>query len=315
MLEAFHPVFVEAPEDLRALSMDELLKNSRLEPLKEGEASSPQTLSDYLADIEALEVANPEADPDEALGVLNINDSFARNPGALLDGAKPVYYGRALKCSNLKVVLQYVALRSGSFFPAPYLDDAMWGHEGDGEGIRVIIRRRKEGDPWLLAGLLFMAKHYKRNCSCSIACEEELAEDDDGDSEEVKAAKELMRNSGCINCDDCDDLFKEDNMMNVACEIDPHTNRPLVYVALGSHAMGPTAGPRWTVFGSIDHFPENTDKTRIADYELRLAHEPFVRRTVFTRRVKWGKSGWADAPASSGHHEFGTGENLPKIVI
>lgn len=315
LLRAFRPVFVEHPDDHRALRMEELLQHSRLEPLHEGEASSPRSLSEYLAEIRALEEENQEAleAGEDALGVLNIDEWFARDPG-WVPMEQRVYYGRAIKCSNLKIVLHYFALRSGSFFPNSYIDQAMFGHEGDGEGVRVIIRRRSEADPWLLAGPLFMSKHYTRNCSCGKTCEEKTAEKKKKDDTVVeRAKKELQRKTGCIDCKDCEDPFLPNDMMNVACEVDDETKRPIVYISIGAHAMGPTSGPRWAPLFSIDHYPEISAETRVVDYQLVSSAEPNVRETVFTRRVIWGKKELFDPAASPGHGEIPTGEPDPPI--
>lgn len=315
LLRAFRPVFVEHPDDHRALRMEELLLHSRLEPLHEGTPSSPRTLSEYAAAIQDLVDANEAAIErgEQALGVLNIDDWFARDPGWVPEEER-VYYGRAIKCSDHKLVLQYFALRSGSFFPNPAIDQGMFEHEGDGEGVRVVIRRRSDADPWLLAGLLFLGKHYERNCACGTACEEETAAVKKSDGDEEKARKERMRATGCIGCEGCEDPFQpEGNETSVACEVDEHTNRPLVYVAIGAHAMGPTSGPRWAPMFSIDHYPRLDAKTRIADYELVTSAESHVRETVFTRRVIWGKTEGLDPAAYPGYDEIGTGANAPPI--
>lgn len=256
LLDAYRPIWVEHPDDLPALSMETLLRHSHLVPAPR--AGGTTTLHEYR---EAVQSYGTGAD----LANLDIDDAFAR--GRSRPAGLPTYHGRALKQDGNTIHLEYFALRAGSFAPnaAGDIELDRFEHEGDGEGCKLVIRRRGKGDPWILAGVIFDSKHYKKTC-------DHFSPDD----AETPSAGYLLE-----------------------MEVDDATGRPLIYVAVGSHALCGQAGKRrlrrengikgFLASLGVDRYLERTDETTVTDYFLRTTAEPDVHQAVFTKCITWGK--------------------------
>jgi uncharacterized Zn-binding protein involved in type VI secretion len=68
--------------------------------------------------------------------------------------------------------------------------------------------------------------------------------------------------------------------------------RPLVFVANGSHACAPTPGRRFASkfgpFGAVDWFPDR-DQKNLREHRLVTAADPKVRAAVYERSFRWGE--------------------------
>lgn len=261
LLEAYRPVFVEAPEDIPAVAMEDLLPHATLVPPPKAGPTNPRTLHDYYTAVTTGYSDNPRADGDAHL---DISDAAARGR---VSYPQRTYYGRATTYSEEgsysfpnRLRLEYFALRAGSYFANPYgyMDDDLWEHEGDGEGCAVILERKSKDDPWLLAGVQFSGSHYTQDCAKASGAKPGRAEATSG--------------------------YK--------VPMETYAGRPVIYVAVGSHAMSGQAGKRRVPgLPAVDRYPDHTSASRVASYSLQTAASEEVHRAIFTKQIHWGKDG------------------------
>ncbi|MBK8256786.1 MAG: hypothetical protein IPK82_29455 [Polyangiaceae bacterium] len=293
LLGVYRPIFVEWSDDLPAVSLDELLEHAHLEPVGGAPISNkhPRSLEEYIAnfppepilpatacppkadvdgvnkqtekdcygssDLDHAKSSNPGFAPpikDPLLAILAIDEDFARGKSKPPTKNLRTYYGRAIKKHANLIWLEYFALRAGSFLPGPVMDQDVYEHEGDGEGMFVVLRRGGPDQPFLLCGMRFDGEHCKAKC-CAASPQAV------NDYEARKLA------------------------------IDSKGGRPIVYIACGSHATSPAPGMRDAGGLTVDFYPSLTDPkaTEVANYTLATAAEENVRRALFTKKVTWGK--------------------------
>lgn len=302
LLEAYKPVFVEDPDDLQAISFENLLSHATLDPLPVGATSSPKSLKDYVDCLKAFackhkapasfhpstptaksteDIANEyeqrcekyrctDGSFTEATGEnttfledhpywwktgkddasLIVDEDYARGEKKI-DVDQPTYHGRAIKRGLHLIELQYFAIRFGSFLPNSIIDQDFFEHGGDGEGCSIMVRRVNEDSPWRLSGALFDEAHSTGKC---------------------------------CNCNPDENNLPANND-NLPVETS-NDGRPVIYVAIGSHAMSASSGMRSPGAGTVDFYPTTR---RISDYYLATSANERIRRAVFTHQITWGQ--------------------------
>ena len=256
LLRVYRPVFVELAGDIDSLNMEDLLRHAYLDPTPgdslNGAASNLGAYADMLHKYDPCPRATQK-------GNLVIDNELAR--GLKQAGGQRTYYGKAIKVSNNEIRLEYFALRPGSFFSNSYLDPNLFEHQGDGEGVELVVRRADEDQPWRLAGADFSGEHYTQCCTApNIPGREQLHQ----------------------------------------VPLEMVGSRPVIYVAIGSHALCPRSGKR-RVMGkggikgffqslAIDFYPSRTEDLSLSDYALVTSAGEHVNKAVFTKRAAWGKS-------------------------
>jgi hypothetical protein len=193
------------------------------------------------------ETSDPLSIPNLEDAVLVIPEDVARGLTSI-DGGRSSYYGRALKMGPDAIFLHYFAMRPGSFLGSAVVDQDFFEHSADAEEVMVVLRRKGEGTPWELSGLMLESDHVKASCCTKGAIE--------GPDPPLP-----VRSRG---------------------------GRPVVYVATGSHAIAPEPGMRSGHWGFPDYYDSEEDGRIVDDYDLVPSTAPDVRLSVFTKQVTWG---------------------------
>lgn len=263
-LENFQPEVGGTRESLLYEPDSDLsVKEQKKEGDREKEEGDCYSKDDHEAAIQSSVGYVPPLDKDtakkERFATLAIDEDYAR--GLTKAGGEPTYYGRAIKKHSNMIWLEYFGLRAGSFLPGPVLDQDVFEHDGDGEGVFVVLRRGGPNNPWLLSGTRFSGEHCKSKCC------------------DAKPAP--------LSADDAGAKTYTDRTLSIETD----KGRPVVYVAHGSHATSPTAERRNAGKLSIDHYPTRgaPESVTRSSYVLLSAKDDDVRQGLFTMKVMWGK--------------------------
>ena len=235
----FQPNIYEDPDDQVPIDIQTLLSHSTVK-VKKTNRSIGTSLS-----IEQYHHVLYDDDVPYAKGAengrfyLDIDDDASR---VGMEQPPAVVYARAIKRGEDLVELQYPMIRFGSYFAASGAPYRTFEHEGDGEALKLFVKR--SGDSWTLQEAQ-MAAHFKtRRC-----------------------------------CADC-----------LSYDGSGHVN---VYVAIGSHALAPTADPRRALPNGFKSLAIDLyDGQNQLDYTLRVlglsVDNRIEHECVFTKRACFG---------------------------
>lgn len=275
LLRRFQPIEYRYPDDLPAITIEELLQHGRV--LHDGEEtlarSEPTTDAAGLAAISAAyRSILPTSEPSEGgiQYVLAVDDDYAR--GRVPAGCPETVYGRVLWTSgtfnvvqpptypgaaeSAKVTLltlEYAHLRAGDWLPTRYLYDSAFQHDGDGESAFVMICvNLTTGRAWV-------------------------------------AGTNTGGHDNGRSCPDERDMYRLEPPTTIPVEIDRSSGepRPVIYIAHGSHAIAPEPGMRSAGALTTDWFPPRLPAFRHDSIALVESNE-LVRATFFTEKVIWG---------------------------
>jgi uncharacterized Zn-binding protein involved in type VI secretion len=302
LLEAYKPIFIEHPDDLRAIALEELLAcGSTLEPLPEGVTDQPTTLEDYRETLAAYAKQPEKEDPkkkDE-----DDTDDEPPDPCApcLTDG--PVTAPTDADTSSPRG-------GAADYDPTPITNDhdanlvipeAVARGEEMPDGSAQYYGRATKVTPNMIqleyfalrAGSFLPGSEINQDFfehgGDGEGCFVILRRADAGAPWLLSGVSFPGKHVGakCCNCGDQASV-SEDPSQGYAIPAITDGGRPLAFVATGSHAIAPTPGMRNSGLGTVDFYPSVEDGRRVESYTLRTSDEYDVRLGVLTKQVWWG---------------------------
>lgn len=267
LLDRFKPVEYRYDDDLRAITLPELLKHGRV--LLNGQeifarvdrdrTDDTEVLNEYVAALAAAGVSEPGDGSPPA--VLAVDEDYAH--GETPAGCDETVYARvtwerddnpSTSPTTAMLVLEFAHLRAGDWLPTRYLYTSSEYHDGDGESAFVIVIVNLQDKRGWIAGTHTGGHGGETWCPDRVQLREQ-----------------------------------REPPGRVPVEFDHRFDppRPVFYIGHGSHSIAPEPGMRAAGGGTTDWFPPRIPANRIDNLAV-IKSDPLIRAAFFTKKVQWG---------------------------